>query len=283
MIYTNLPAKLQSHPEILFVDGSYYTFFRYFALIQWYQHKNKMKDLETTDGCIEFTNKFRDLFAKKLKEIIKKLKLKNPLIVVALDCPRNQIWRKELFPQYKQHRHDVIGEQQYTETNLFKLMRNEQLFKIAGAHLMIKHPCLEADDCIALFLKQIRTSTSQQIPVTIITSDHDYLQLADSYTKIYNLKYKNLTDSPMSFKDKHKDLFCKIVMGDKSDGIPGVFKKCGIKTAEKLYENQSLFQERLNKENAYHLFEFNKSLIDFNMIPTEYIQSLYTGNYTTEY
>ena len=52
------------------------------------------------------------------------------------------------------------------------------------------------------------------------------------HIKLYNLKFKDLTQSKSCFQNPEKDLFCKIVSGDKSDGIPSVFKKCGIKTAE---------------------------------------------------
>ena len=58
-------------------------------------------------------------------------------------------------------------------------------------------------------------------------------------------------------------------MGDKSDNIPSIFKKCGPKTAEKYYENSELFQKQLEKENSYDNFERNKKLIDFNEIPEE--------------
>ena len=34
-----------------------------------------------------------------------------------------------------------------------------------------------------------------------------------------------------------KDLFVKIVIGDKSDNINGIFKRCGTKTACKYYED----------------------------------------------
>ena len=43
-------------------------------------------------------------FDKKLEEI-KKLKLKNDIkIIFAKDCKRNDIWRNELFPEYKKTR-----------------------------------------------------------------------------------------------------------------------------------------------------------------------------------
>ena len=60
-------------------------------------------------------------------------------------------------------------------------------------------------------------------------------------------------------------------MGDKSDNIPSVLNKCGIKTAIKCYDEPEYFEERLKKENAYALYERNKKLIDFNEIPPEHI------------
>ena len=103
--------------------------------------------------------------------------------------------------------------------------------------MLLQHPKLEADDCIALTVQNIKRVVDDY-NIHIITSDMDYLQLADENIYPINLKYKYLQDSKQSFKDSKKDLFCKIVMGDKSDSIPSVFPKCGIKTAEKYYNNQ---------------------------------------------
>ena len=44
--------------------------------------------------------------------------------------------------------------------------------------------------------------------------------------------------------------FCKIVLGDKSDNIPGIFKKCGPKTVEKLFYDSDEFLKKLNKKTA---------------------------------
>ena len=60
-------------------------------------------------------------------------------------------------------------------------------------------------------------------------------------------------------------------MGDSSDNIPSVIKKCGPKTALKCYDDPNYFEERLKKENAYELYERNKKLVDFNCIPQELI------------
>ena len=262
--------------EFLLIDGSYYVFYRYHALLQWWKHAKSDAALpENPCTNIDFMEKFQSLFITKIEEIKKKLKLKNPLIMVAQDCPREDIWRNEIFPSYKKDRasNNNIG-------TAFKCVYTENLFKKAGAHIMIKHPKLEADDCIALTVKNLRR-VSPTNKIYIITSDMDYLQLADEITIPTNLKYNSLQDSKQSFKDSKKDLFCKIVMGDKSDCIPAVFNKCGIKTAEKYFKNQILFQQKLEADDAaMERYKLNKTLIDFNNIPKQYVKEFNSGKYT---
>ena len=103
------------------------------------------------------------------------------------------------------------------------------------------------------------------------------------YLSLNLLKYKYLQDSKQSFKDCKKDLFCKIVMGDKSDAIPSVFPKCGIKTAEKYYNNPDLFEKKLLENGARERYELNKRLIDFKCIPDNYINEFNRGDFTINY
>ena len=124
--------------------------------------------------------------------------------------------------------------------SIFKYVFDNALFKKAGTHMIIKHPRLEADDCIALTVKNIERIAPGS-SILIITSDMDYLQLANDNVELYDLKYKKLTERKSSYNNAEKDLFVKIVTGDKSDNIPGVFKKCGPKTACKYYDNKDLF------------------------------------------
>ena len=70
-------------------------------------------------------------------------------------------------------------------------------------------------------------------------------------------------------------MFCKIITGDKSDNIPSVFPKCGIKTAEKYYNDKELFEKKLETTpNAKELYERNRMIIDFNYIPKEYVNNV---------
>ena len=88
-----------------------------------------------------------------------------------------------------------------------------------------------------------------------------------------DLKYNKLTERKSSFNNAEKDLFVKILTGDKSDNITGVFKKCGPKTACKYFNDRQLFKEKLETtEGSKEKYELNRKIIDFNYIPLELIQ-----------
>ena len=143
----------------------------------------------------------------------------------------------------------------------------QSLFEKAGAKSILEYPSLEADDCIAITAKHI-LEKHPDVHIHIITSDMDYLQIAGERVTLVDLKYKKLTDSKNSFKDAKKDLFCKIVCGDKSDNIPSIFPRCGLKTAAKLYDNPEEFKAKLEKTpGAKEIYERNQKIIDFNYIP----------------
>ena len=100
----------------------------------------------------------------------------------------------------------------------------------------------------------------------------DYLQLAQPNVSLYDLKFKKLTERKSSFNNAEKDLFVKILTGDKSDNIKGVFKKCGPKTACKYFDNLELFKQKLEQqEGALERYNLNQKIIDFNMIPQNLI------------
>ena len=269
-----------SDTQFLLIDGSYYMFYRYFALLQWWKHSHPDESLDEPVENLDFMERFKAVFIKKIPEIIKKLKLKNPIIIVGLDCPRKDIWRNEYFDKYKGHRGMDAS---FKGGPVFKKIHEEEYFRKAGVHMCLKHPHLEADDCLALTVRNIRNVVPDAL-ISIITSDMDYLQLADEKTKLFNLKYKDLTMNKNCFKNKEKDLFCKIVMGDKSDGIAPIFKKCGIKTASKCYEEPEFFKKKLeNEPEAKTKLKNNTLLIDFKKIPQKYVDEFNSGNYTKKY
>ena len=254
--------------EYLFIDGSYYCFHRYFAIITWFKASHKGEDLDDPTKNEEFVEKFKKTFVSKIPEIIKKLKLNNPKIIVAKDCHREKIWRNEVFAEYKATR---VYDDSFKGGSFFKMAyQGEELFKKAGCENIVKHESLEADDCIAIMTRNI-LSRDPTAKITIITSDTDYLQLMHERVSLINLKLKPVNTEKNSTGNPQRDLFYKIVMGDKSDNIPGVFKKCGKKTAEKYYNDTEKFIDKLTSDNVAHLYQRNKILVDFSKIPQELV------------
>ena len=277
-----LDNVLNETNQVIFIDGSYFNFHRYFSLMRWW--KTAHPD-ETIDSPIDnqlFVEKYKKTHYEHVQQIPKKLgiwkkgQLSLPPILVGKDCKREDIWRNAYIDNYKGTRKNG-PEHGFNGGPIFKMVHQDNMFQTAGVKHVLKHPHLEGDDCIAISVKYLK-KYHPEVDVYIITSDKDYLQLATEKIHIFDLSYNNLAEKKSSFKDANCDLFCKIVMGDVSDNIPSVLHKCGPKTALKCYENKEYFDQRMQKENAYERFEMNQRIIDFNFIPNdlvyEFMQSL---------
>ena len=263
---------IQQH-QIILIDGSYFIFFRFYAILNWFKLAKKEQIIDKEHPPVEnkeFLDKFLKTFDTKIKEIPKKLKLDNAIILVGKDCPRQKIWRMKHLSTYKANR---IYDDSFLGGPFFKKVYNEDLFTKAGAKIVFQYPTLEADDCLAILTKDI-LSKYPNSNINIITSEMDYLQLASENVNIYDLKFKKLTKKKSSFNNAEKDLFVKILTGDKSDNIKGVFEKCGPKTACKYFDNKELFQKKLQEtEGALERFKLNKKIIDFNEIPEDLVEN----------
>ena len=264
----------------IFVDASYFIFFRFHALKNWWSLAKKDEPVVFNESD-EFKDKFRKTFVEKIKEIAKKVGIPKGIpyrIFVGKDCPRSNIWRTPLYGQYKEGRADSSMEGHFSS-----LTYNEHLFEqVCGESCLLEHPSLEADDVIALAVKYILEQDHEAL-CYVITSDMDYLQLATTErVKLFDLKYKLLTEKSKYFKETKsptKDLFIKCICGDRSDNIPSAFLKCGKKTAEKLY---CLPEEERNMvikaKNGWDRYQHNRRLIDFNFIPTN-LKDDFLANY----
>jgi 5'-3' exonuclease len=269
MIFDNMN---ESTNPVIFIDGSYFCFHRYHSISTWWKNaKDGMPVIDEENQLQpEFVDKFKKTFVENLEGLSKKLGLIEPLIIVGKDCKRENIWRNDFCENYKGTR----NRQGFYGGALFKMVYEEKLFEKGGATAILSHPKLEADDCIALAVRQLLKISSSEI--YIITSDKDYLQLSQPRVKIFDLMFKNIVEKKSSLGDPKKDLFCKIIMGDVSDNISSVLSKCGPKTALKCFENDVYFQERLKKENAYNKYELNRKIIDFDYIPNNLVNEFMT-------
>lgn len=262
------------NPTFIFVDGSYYNFYRYFALMQWWKNAYPEEPLDDPYQNEKFVEKFKKTHVENLQGLAKKLKIPKtvtPIIIVGRDCKRENIWRNEIFPQYKANRANGM-EDGFMGGPFFKMAYDEQLFIKGGAKAILSHPRLEADDCIALSVKHI-ANRYPQCHIYIITSDRDYLQLNAHNIDLYNLTFKNIAESKSSTGNPEDDLEIKIIMGDTSDNIPSVFPKCGPKTALKCIENPEFFKKKLEEKPEYAAqYELNKKLVNFSCIPDNLVE-----------
>ena len=258
-------------PTFIFVDGSYFCFYRYFALINWWRNAFPEIPIDDPFQCEKFVSKFKKTFVEKLLQIPKNLKIDkkiNPIMIVGKDCKRENIWRNELFPQYKSNR---VNEG-FMGGPFFKMVYEDNLFQEGGAKAILSHPKLEADDCIALSVKYL-TKKNPDCHIYIITSDKDYLQLNSHNVDIFNLAFKNIAENKSATGNPLQDLQLKIIMGDTSDAIPSVFPKCGPKTAQKCIDDQEFFKKKMaDNPEYYKQYELNKTLVDFNNIPEELVK-----------
>ncbi len=291
---TSASTTTSAATAYIFVDGSYFCFHRVYALMQWWQKAHDGEKLERPAENPEFVAKFASTFASKLRDLPKNIGIPagtNVVMFIGKDCKKDDIWRMSLYPGYKAGRKhdDIVGpffamaygssgvaasteDAGAAEPGLFKttLLRSPTPIPIA----ILEHPKLEADDCIAIYVKDMLDTGDTQIPIYIITSDRDYLQLNYPNVHIINMSYKDIsTPSGKTTGNPDTDLRIKTLMGDKSDNIPPAFSGCGYKTALKCVENPEYLRQKLDASGRTQ-YELNCTLVDFNYIPQEYVDEL---------
>ena len=207
-------------------------------------------------------------FINTLESVIREFR--PDYLVACLDVKRDELERTGELETYKAHRESMPEELVMQIDTIMKVLDGYRIpkYKKAGQ---------EADDVIATFATKFSNDEDEQIEVFVITGDKDLAQLVDGKINIAllgkgdkNSAFKHIkTDEDVVeylgvTPDKIPDLFG--LMGDKSDGIPGVAgigPKNGVKlittygNLEGIYENideiKGKQKEKLltDKENAF--------------------------------
>ncbi len=207
-------------------------------------------------------------FINTLESVIREFR--PDYLVACLDVKRDELERTGELETYKAHRESMPEE---------LVMQIDTIMKVLDGYRIPKYKKAEqeADDVIATFATKFSNDADEQIEVFVITGDKDLAQLVDGKINIAllgkgdkNSAFKHIkTDEDVVeylgvTPDKIPDLFG--LMGDKSDGIPGVAgigPKNGVKlittygNLEGIYENideiKGKQKEKLltDKENAF--------------------------------
>jgi 5'-3' exonuclease len=254
---------------LLCIDASYILFYRIHALKTWYTHRSKE---QATDELL-VSDEFKQKLCKMIGICIATLcTLYKPAhILFAYDGHTN--WRKQYDTEYKATRSYPQGVSQLFQYGV-ACLRAKGLESLGCQASHIIHESLEADDLIHYV---VRKRNSQHHPnhlleTTIVANDYDYLPLLQyvDTVRIYNLKNKLLTLPPELSGDQYLQM--KIILGDKSDNISSVLKRCGPKTATNLVTHAVLFNEKITNGDAevQRKYERNRTLIDNRCVPEAY-------------
>ena len=230
---------------------------------------------------VELSEDFlRHMILNSIRMYSHKFKKEYGDIVIA--CDGGKSWRKGYFPQYKAHRKKA-REDSGLDWNLFFEYLNQirEEIKENFPYKVIHLEHIEADDVIATLVKETQEFGKNE-PVMIISSDKDFIQLQ---------KYKNVKQfSPVQKKmvtdtNPHLYLFEHVLRGDSGDGIPNVLSTDntfvdGLRQTPLTQKKIDAWLEKAEDikaamdDETYRNYQRNKTLIDLDMIPKDYVDSI---------
>lgn len=268
--------------NLILVDSSYTSFYRFFATLRWFSFANK-EEYKELKGNAEydwskneiFIEKYKKMYLESIIKLVGKKVYKNSKVIFCLDTPKEQVWRSKLMDDYKGERADLSLKNDFKPT--FKLTYNElipQLIKDNPDKMTsIRISEIEADDVIALTVKYVRNK-NYDLDVLLISGDEDFKQLG--YDRLSFLDYKK-NKKPIKLKEDeaYESLLNKIICGDSSDNIKCIFPKdrklVSNKLRKKVKESEEELERYLNDNpESLKKFNLNRKLIDFEYIPKKY-------------
>jgi ribonuclease HI len=209
-----LKENVTKPPTLYLLDGSNYIYRAYYGI----------RELATSDGLP--TNAVYG-FTGMLLSLIKEHR--PDYLAVVFDPPREQSFRRQIYPDYKAHREAMPEDLVLQLPYIRKIL---QAFKVAA----LEAPGFEADDVIATLA---RNYAAQGIEVTVVTGDKDLLQIVGDRVRLLDTMKGKFSGPPEVLErfGVAPELVADVLglAGDTSDNIPGV-PGIGEKTAAKLVQ-----------------------------------------------
>jgi len=270
--------------NIILVDSSYTSFYRFFATLRWFSlaHKEvyaKYKNDPSFDWSLEptFIDKYKKMYLESIIRLVSKNVYDDSILLFCLDSPSETLWRHELSDCYKGNRVDLSEKNNFIPT--FKLTYNELIPSLVKDNKnihMLRLPRMEADDIIALSTRYIRYKKPSKT-IYLVSGDNDFLQLG--YDNLYFADYKKKEVFQLTKDEAKNALHLKLINGDCSDNIPSIFPKdikLGNKMKQLIREDKiELYKYLDENKSAKNIYINNKKLISFKYIPKDYRQPVY--------
>jgi ribonuclease HI len=210
------PSELQEHlkssPQLYLLDGSSYIYRAYYGI----------RDLATSGGMptnavFGFTKMLLDLLREHCPDYL----------TVVFDRPREETFRREIYPGYKANRNDM------PEDLVHQIPYIKQILQALNIPAL-EAPGFEADDVIATLARRY---AAEGVQVTVVTGDKDLLQIVDDRIGLLDTM-KDKRSGPQEVLERFSvpaELVPDVLglAGDIADNIPGV-PGIGEKTAAEL-------------------------------------------------
>lgn len=268
------------------IDSSYLIYYTSFSVFKTYIWKYNIKQIDLNENFDPTLDvKFCNLLQNKLKNnILNPIQLISPFfdksdIIFCLDCPRKNIWRRDIFPQYKISRDINTQQKKFNINNVFKYCYDIILPELCAEYNCKKIYCeyVQGDDIIAILCNKYKKQNKEQ-KIVILSADRDLVQLYNQNIQIITIDGKKRTPKQeletLLKKNIEQDissndfLLFKILVGDISDDIPNIKNGIGPKRAYQLIKDQQLLKKLLQQDKTIaDSFLRNKKLISFKEIP----------------
>ena len=211
----------------------------------------------------------RHMVLNSLRAHNKKFRKEYGQMVIA--CDSSNVWRKEIFPNYKAGRKANRAKSEHDWSLIFDIIskvKNE--IKTFLPYKVIEVDTVEADDIIAVL-----TSNKQWAEkVLILSGDKDFIQLHSDNVKQYNPvlnKFVGKGENPSLYIKEH------ILKGDRSDGVPNILSDDNVFVEGRRQRplSKKKIEAWVNEvfmtftEEEQKNYSRNRKLIDLSCIPPE--------------
>ena len=209
----------------------------------------------------------RHMVLNSLRGHNKKFKKQYGEMVIA--CDSGNVWRRDIFPNYKAGRKANREKSEHDWEYIFDLLskvKNE--IKQFLPYKVIVVESVEADDIIAVLCK--RTNEKE----LILSGDKDFIQLHNDRIKQYNPvlnKFVGQGENPSLYIREH------ILKGDRSDGIPNVLSDDNVFIEGR--RQRPLSKKKIEawcnevvptfSEEEQKNYDRNRKLIDLSCLPKD--------------
>ena len=217
----------------------------------------------------------RHMVLNSLRGHNKKFRKEYGEMVIA--CDSKNVWRREVFPNYKAGRKATREKSEHDWDTIFSMLHTiKDEIRSFLPYKVIELETAEADDIIATLVKRTQNEVgpNHKKKVLILSGDKDFIQLHGPNVKQYNPvlnKFVGKGEDPTIYIKEH------ILKGDRSDGIPNVLSDDNVfiegrrqrplsKKKIESWVNEVFMTFTEEEQNNYNR---NRKLIDLSCIPPE--------------